>query len=165
MNIQVRASHIIVTTIAALALIAGVGAAGAVAGAKWIDGDDIRKNSIPANRLEKGSVTGKQVKKGTIKGDRIAQRTIAANQLTEGAVEELQPTVEYVDHVFAPTENNQWVAATCPVGTQAVGGYIKPGWSANPNFSEAYIDPAQNAYMVRFDSPGGQTTIQTICLR
>jgi len=176
MNLQVRASHLIVITIAALALIAGVGAAGAVAGAKWIDGQRIEKNSIPANRLKHGTLTGKQLKKGAIKADAIASRTITrsqiandtitTNELTDGTVEELKPTVEYVDNVVS-AENvpvGDYVAVKCPAGTQVTGGYVKPGGTGLVSFMNSYIDPAQNALMVEV-SVRGTVIVQTICLR
>jgi len=175
MNLQVRASHLIVIAIAALALIAGVGAAGAVAGAKWIDGKRIEKNSIPANRLKHGQLTGKQLKKGAIKADAIAPRTITrsqiandtltTNELANGTVEELKPTVEYVDNVITgSTTNSAFYPAPCPAGTQAVAGYVKPGGSGLVSFANSYIDPAQNALMVQF-SISGTANVQTICLR
>ncbi|MBB3041247.1 hypothetical protein [Nocardioides soli] len=175
MNLQVRVSHAIVVAIAALALIAGVGAAGAVAGAKWIDGKRIEPNSIPANRLQKGTLTGKQLKKGAIKGNAIAKRsiratqiapsTITTNELDDGTVDELKPTVEYVDNVITGSiDNSAYYPAPCPVGTQAVAGYVKPGGSGLVSFVNSYIDPEQNALMVQF-SISGTANVQTICLR
>ena len=167
MKNSVRLSHVIVVAIAALALLFGSATVGAVAGAKWIDGKRIEKNSIPANRLQNATITGKQLKKGTIKGDRIAKRTIGTQALTSDAVEELQPTVEYVDNVFTANFGEvQQVAAPCPTGTQAVGGYVKSGGYA-PADGASFVDQAQNAFVIRIATAAttSQVTVQTICLR
>src|SRR5690349_554740 len=105
MSLKPRASTLIVIAVMAL-LMAVSGATGAVAGAKWINGKDIKPNSIPANRIQKGSVGGTQIKKGAIRSDRIAADAITQQQLadnsvtpdalTDETVEELAPTVEYV---------------------------------------------------------------------
>lgn len=178
MKISVRPSHIIVIAAVALALTFGSAAAGAVAGAKWINGHDIKPHSIPANRLQ-GGVKAKQIT-GKIKGDRIAAKGITNRQLandsvttdtlTDDAVEELQPTVEYVDNVFDLTYSDFYkqIAAPCPAGTQAVGGYVKPGSPGDrADTTNAYVDPTQNAYIVRIATAETSTkvTVQTICLR
>lgn len=72
MSIHVRTSHVVVIVIAALALLVGTTTVGAVAGAKWIDGKRIEKNSIPANRLKTGSVGGRQLKNKAITKAQLA---------------------------------------------------------------------------------------------
>ncbi|MBA2952090.1 hypothetical protein GON03_18925 [Nocardioides sp. MAH-18] len=58
------------------------------------------------------------------------------------------------------------VASPCPVGTLAVGGYVKSGGFAM-DASSSFIDQAQNAYVVRVGTaePTSQVVVQTICLR
>lgn len=176
--------RIVTAALVALALIAAVSATSAYAGAKWINGKDIKKHSIPANRLKgvdakqiDGKIKGKQLGKGSVTGNRIAKRTIEAaqiadetittNELSDGTVEELQPTVEYVDNVFTVNfAEDKQVAAPCPTGTQAVGGYVKSGGYA-PASSTSFVDQAQNAFVIRIATAEttSQVTVQTICLR
>lgn len=174
MNLHVRTSHVIVITIAALALLFGTAAGGAVAGAKWIDGKRIEKNSIPANRLQKATITGKQLKKGTIGGDRIRNRSLGTQALTDDAVEELQPTVEYVERRITTTQHianpgYKLVPAACPEGTQAVAGYVHGDRTAFYDPGHDYVDTATGQFMVQISSPdnGVETyaTVQVMCLR
>lgn len=145
MRITVRASHVIVIAIAALALVFGTGVAGAVAGQKWINGHHIKPNSIPANRIQK--------------------RTVTTKALTRATLDTLEQTSIYVDKVVTSddTEPSGYVAVTCPESTQVVAGYVKPGGTGLVTFGNSYIDPDRNALMVQFSVPGS-VTVQTICL-
>lgn len=180
-GMKFRASHIIVIGVVAFALALG-GGVGAVAGSKWIDGKDIRKNSIPANRLEKGSVGGKQIKKGAIRSSRIAADAITQQQLADDSVttdelsdetvEELQPTVEYVTQRLVTTGHPTtpgfaFTPATCPTGTQAVAGYVRDRTAQwDPGFD--YVDTSTGQFMVRIYSHDGTekyADVQIMCLR
>jgi hypothetical protein len=61
------------TVIATLALCVAVSGGTAFAVAK-LDGDDIQKRSIPANRVEPNALTGKQIREGTLRPVPMAKR-------------------------------------------------------------------------------------------
>lgn len=169
-RMKFRTSHVAVVAVVAFALALG-GGVGAVAGSKWIDGKDIKPHSIPANRVK--AISGKQIAKGSLKGDRIAKRTITKSALTAATIDDLEPTLEYVDRVITTTQfvsdpDYALVPATCPEGSQPVGGYVHGDRTAIYDVGWDYVDTATGAFMVRIYAPNppeeAYAHVQLMCI-
>jgi hypothetical protein len=60
---------------------------GAVYAASKISGKEIKKNSLPGNRIKANTVTNKQVKKQTLTANRIKKATLTNEQIKPGTIQ------------------------------------------------------------------------------
>lgn len=171
--------RIVTAALVALALIAAVSATSAYAGAKWINGKDIKKHSIPANRLKgvdanqiDGKIKGKKIANRSISRLQIQSDTITTEELSDGTIDQLQPSVEYVERRITTTGHPTvpgfaLTPATCPAGEQAVAGYVRGGTAQwDPGYD--HVDAATGAFMFRIYSHDGTekySDVQVMCLK
>lgn len=110
--------------------------------ANQIDGSRIKDGTITAAKLAAGSVTGDAVAPGSLPGDRLVAGTVTNTQLASDVTAGVRGWQLVEDTSPTAKQNIMGGTATCPAGTQALGGGIRPGViSTDPALSAAQGDP------------------------
>ena len=150
-----------VAVVAAAGVLALFTTGGAVAHG-LVTSEDIKNETIAKRDIGPNAVGSGEVVNGTLDMADL-------NDTTKNAINS-DPGIIYVDRILSTTsEAGGFEAARCPVGTEVITGFIRPGpRTAGYSQDDTYVDPSQNAWMIRLIAPGpdqeGSLRVRVVCL-
>jgi hypothetical protein len=112
--------------VACLALFVALG--GSVYAAGKISGKQIKRSSLPGNRLKPRTVTARQIKTGTLTGHQIRPHSITDREINQKSLTEINAAglanVQYetVTMLLPGNGRRATTTANCPPGAYAIGG-------------------------------------------
>lgn len=164
--------------VACLALFVALG--GTVYAAGKINGKQIKRGSLPANRIKPKSLGGRQVKPGSLTGSQIKPNSLAGEQIDEGTLTVSAASlasVQYESTTLVLSWPMASATANCPSGSYAIGGGatlsnedggivnesgpspLRTGWTASGySWSEPGPTMTVTAICVAVGKPGGSVT-------
>lgn len=162
--------------IACLALFIALG--GSVYAAGKISGNQIKPNSLPGNRVKAKTLTGKQIKPGSLSGTQIKAGSLSGTQIQAGSLTGTQinqstltgvaasalATVQYVASTVSLTPGGIGGTASCPAGTNVIGGGATVSNEINAFVNDSGPTSLRNGWIATgFGEPGTSMTITAIC--
>jgi hypothetical protein len=173
--------------IACLALFIALG--GSVYAAGKISGTQIKANSIPGNRVKAKTLTGKQIKPGSLTGTQIKAGSLTGAQIQAGSLTGAQiqagsltgtqinastlsgvtasklSSIQYaVSSVPLGSGSGDSATATCPAGTNIVGGGATVSSDILAIVNDSGPNGSRNGWTATgFGEPGTSMTVTAIC--
>ena len=169
-------ASIVVAVVALVVAMSGT----AVAAGGLLNGSQIKKNSIPGNRLANNTITAKQINKSKLgvvpsakdanyattagSATNATNATNAANATTAGSAASAPiAKVTYTTNSGSLSTNYALITATCPAGTNVIGGGAQVSNESNDYVNDSYPD-GNSGWSVDIYGPSTDTgTVTAIC--
>jgi hypothetical protein len=152
--------------IACLALFIALG--GSVYAAGKISGKQIKPNSLPGNRVKAKTLTAKQIKPGSLTGAQIKAGSLSGAQINvetlSGVTASRLSSIQYANASASLGAGAGNATATCPAGTNVVGGGASVSDDENAFVNDSGPNSARNGWdATGFGEPGTTLTVTAIC--